>query len=267
MLKKNKKSLLVGACALAGVAVTSVGFATWVFGVENRNAQTEYKVLVDNVENDTVYLTIGKIADAKINIGESVAYSKAGDDIVGTKAGEGTTLVANAMEFKIPDIQIKIGKSVATKPTTLSINLLADDNTFNKVTLEKEDYFKRSAGDYNYVKYTRDITLDFTSGDSANMKEEGSTESYYNYKFVGSKAGSTDFVDTLKWGTFFGNADDKTNNSPVTYYNSREIITSTMNDEAKFNAKLEASSKAYEEVSAMHKALDDKTFTFKISLK
>lgn len=267
MLKKNKKSLLVGACALAGVAVTSVGFATWVFGVENRNAQTEYKVLVDNVENDTVYLTIGKIADAKINIGESVPHSKAGDYIVGTKAGEGTTLVANAMEFKIPDIQIKIGKSVATKPTTLSINLLADDNTFNKVTLEKEDYFKRSAGDYNYVKYTRDITLDFTSGDSANMKEEGSTESYYNYKFVGSKAGSTDFVDTLKWGTFFGNADDKTNNSPVTYYNSREIITSTMNDEAKFNAKLEASSKAYEEVSAMHKALDDKTFTFKISLK
>ena len=142
MLKKNKKSLLVGACALAGVTVTSVGFATWVFGVENRNAQTEFKVLVDNVENDTVYLTIGKIADAKINIGESVAHSKAGDDIIGTKAGEGTTLVANAMEFKIPDIQIKIGKSVATKPTTLSINLLADDNTFNKVTLERKIILK-----------------------------------------------------------------------------------------------------------------------------
>lgn len=266
MLKKNKKSLLVGACALAGVAVTSVGFATWVFGVENRNAQTEYKVLVDNVENDTVYLTIGKIADAKINIGESVEYSKTGDDIIGTKAGEGTTLVANAMEFKIPDIQIKIGKSVTTKPTTLSINLLAD-NTFNKVTLENEDYFKRSAGDYNYVKYTKDIPLDFTDDGSVNMKEEGSTESYYNYKFVGSKAGSTDFVDTLKWGTFFGNVDDTTNNSPVTYYNSRKIITSTMDDEAKFNAKLEASSKAYEEVSAMHKALRGQTFTFKISLK
>lgn len=267
MLKKNKKSLLVGVCALAGVAVTSVGFATWVFGIENRNAQTEYKVFVDNVENDTVYLTIGKIANAKINIGESVAHPKTGDDIIGTKAGEGTTLVANAMEFKIPDIQIKIGKSVVTKPTTLSINLLAADNTFNKVTLKHEDYFKRSAGDYNYVKYTRDITLDFTSGASANMKEEGSTESYFNYKFAGSKEGSTDFVDTLKWGTFFGNADETANNSPVTYYNSREIITESMDDEAKFNAKLEASSKAYEEVSAMHQALDGKTFIFKISLK
>lgn len=267
MLKKNKKNLLVGVCALAGVAVTTVGFATWVFGVENRNAQTEYKVLVDNVENDTVYLTIGKIADAKINIGEAIAHEKKGDNIIGTKEGEGAALVANAMEFKIPDIQIKIGKSVVTKPTTLSINLLAEDNSFNTITVGANDYFKRKVGDYNYVQYTKDIVLDFTSVTDANMKEEGSTESYYNYKFVGSKEGSTDFVDTLNWGTYFGNADSTTNNSPVTYYNSREIITTDMNDEAKFNAKLEASSKAYEEVNQMHTSLDGQTFTFKISLK
>lgn len=255
MLKRNKKNVLIGVCALAGVALTSVGFATWVVGVQNTKANTQYDVKVDDVESDTVYLTVGA-TKGSINIGESQGHKKAEGEIIGTKEGEGAQVVENAMQFSINDITLKVGNGV-TAPTKLKIELQALEA--NNVVVEKVDSFNRPKNTYHYVEYSRTVDLVYESG---NMVKDTSVvnDSYTTYKYTEKDANV--FTDTLKWGDFFGTG----NVSPVNYYNGLNVADGLTGD-ARFEKLLNASSKAHDEVKAMHTALNTATLTFLISVE
>lgn len=256
MLKRNKKNVLIGVCALAGVALTSVGFATWVVGVQNTKANTQYDVKVDNVESDTVYLTVNK-DKGSINIGESESHEKAVGEIIGTKQGEGAKLVENAMQFSINDITLKVG-NVATKPTKLKVELQALEA--NNVVVGGVDFFKREAKTYHYVEYSRTIDLVYDTG---NMVKDTSVvnDSYTTYKYTEKDAHV--FTDTLKWGDFFGTGDV----SPVNYYNGLKVTDGLTDENEKFEKLLSASSKAHDEIKAMNTALSKATLTFLISVE
>lgn len=68
---KRKNYVLIGAIGIAAVALTSVGFATWITGITQNTVTTEgISIEVDTVNNKTSYIEAAVGADEKIKIGE-----------------------------------------------------------------------------------------------------------------------------------------------------------------------------------------------------
>lgn len=267
MLKRNKKNVLIGVCALAGVALTSVGFATWVVGVTNKESKTEYNLKVDDVASDTIFLSVAN-ESGTINIGEKEAHDKSGNDIAGSKQlGE----VPNALSFEVKELKIKIGTNVAVKPKQLHLKLenTAKLNTINKVNNASNLLTKGAAKvrtestDYYYLKLT-DMVIGLTYADtasaSANMVKTGETTNGYDtyeYNANGTKV----LTGKLEWGNYFGNV------SPVEYYNN----VYKGDDTPSLDNMLTSSKNAFDEISAMKTALDanangGKKLTISVSL-
>lgn len=263
MLRKNKKNALIGICALAGVTLTSVGFATWVFGISNKDASLEYSVQVDSISSDTVYLEVGTQTQTTIKVGEKTQHTKSNKDIAGT----GATIEAykDALEFSIADITIKLGES-AIKPTKLNIELKNDTslNKINKVKAENikiktlnEKVLRNDADTYYYFSYKKEITLEFGEGKNFVEDTETTGTGYKTYKFNNTDNQNI-FKDSLNWGNFFGS----TNQSPVAFYNS--IYGSGTS--ASLDVLLSASNSAFEEASAMKNQLEDSTKKLTLSI-
>lgn len=263
MLRKNKKNALIGICALAGVALTSVGFATWIFGISNKDASLGYTVQVDDVSSDTVYLEVGKQTQTEIKVGEKTQYTKGNKDIAGT----GATIEAykDALEFSIANITIKLGEQ-ATKPTKLNIELKNETNLneINKVdstnikikTLNGKE-LRKDTETYYYFSYTNTIPLEFGEGKNFVVDTTATGTGYKTYKFNNAENKNV-FKDSLKWGNFFGDGIQ----SPVQFYNS--IYEPGTN--ASLDDLLSASNNAFEEVSAMKKQLEDSTKKLTLSV-
>lgn len=250
MLKRNKKNVLIGVCALAGVALTSVGFATWVVGVTNKESKTEYNVIVDDVASDTIFLSVAN-ESGTINIGEKEAHDKSGNDIAGSKELD---KVPNALKFEVKGLSIKIGTNVAVKPAKLHLKLenTAKLNTINKVNTASNLLTKGSTKvrgaegtDYYYLELT-DMVINLKyEGDGVNMvKAGGTTNGYDTYEYNAN--GTKVITGELRWGNYFGNV------SPVEYYNNVYKGDTTLS----LDDMLTSSKNAYDEISAMKTALD-----------
>ncbi len=255
MIKKNKKHVLIGVCALAGVALTSVGFATWVVGVRKTNEDLKLNVEVDSVQSDTKFLSAALTADAKLTIAERSEVDKTGTNkIVGTKKnGDGGIAVSeNALKFSFASITINMGKSVDTKsyPTTLTLTLdnAKVENAINKVAAsavkfeEAEVTGKRVKGEgYTYLSYEKTITLKFgeKGAEGVNMEKqtEDPTKPYFTFNLSSSL-----LEQEFAWGSLFGTAE---NTTPTAFYNSIPTTDASLDD------LLAASAKAYGEIEAM----------------
>ena len=57
-MKRNKKSKLVlfSVLGLAAISIGTVGFATWMVGVENKSETLTFTANVDNTLNESIYL-------------------------------------------------------------------------------------------------------------------------------------------------------------------------------------------------------------------
>lgn len=265
MLKRNKKNVLIGVCALAGVALTSVGFATWIVGVTNKDTSLQYNVQVDDVSSDTVYLSCNtKVGNIKI--GEKTPKTNKGKtDIAGT---DDLSSFKNALEFSIKDITLKIGTSVAenVRPNKLKLslnyenglnaaNVVTDGN--NLLTKDGSDTKVRTGTEYHYLQLQETIDLTYgTTSDAttSNMVTDDSiTNGYKTYKFT--KGAKNEYVSSLLWGNYFGNdtSEATVNKSPVTYYNALYAET----PEAKLNLDhmLKSAGEAHQEIAAMKTAL------------
>lgn len=270
MIKRNKKHILIGVCALAGVALTSVGFATWVVGVQKTNEDLKLNVEVDLVQSDTKFLSAALTAGAKLTIAERTEVDKTGTNkIVGTKKnGDGGIAVdSNALKFSFASITINMGKGVAKSnyPTELTLKLdnAKAGNAINKVASDAVKFSdedvkgKRtsSAEGYTYLSYENTITLRFgeASDASANMikQTEDETKPYFTYKLADSL-----LAQEFAWGSLFGTADGRT---PTAFYNSIPAESASLDD------LLAASAKAYAEIEAMYNVFKVKDTSLTIS--
>lgn len=265
MLKRNKKNVLIGVCALAGVALTSVGFATWIVGVTNPDASLKYNVEVDNVSSDTVYLSCDT-TEGNIKIGETTPKTNKGKtDIAGT---DDLLSFADALQFSIKDITLKIGTSVAPddRPNKLKLSLNYEDGSNaanvvtesnNLLTKDGSDAKVRTGTGYHYLQLEETIDLTYgKSGDTAKpnmVTDDVETNGYKIYKFT--KNSKNEYVSSLLWGNYFGNETSvaKDNKSPVTYYNS--LYKDTAVENLNLDHMLKSAGEAHQEISAMKVAL------------
>ena len=225
-MNKNRKSKLVlfSVIGLAAVSIGTVGFATWVVGVQKTETSLTVKALVDDTTNSSLYLD-AVASEAPVKIAEKVAYPSSGEkqpyDVITTETesspSDGITVDADALKFSFTKLQFSIGEA-ATMPTKLKIELLkgVDENVANKVSSENNKLGSslRGGTSWNYLSfdytYTLSTTLDTNLIDEnkvLKITESPETGKSYKTYVIENK------TFTFDWGSFFNSK------SPVNYYN------------------------------------------------
>ena len=207
-MNKNRKSKLVlfSVIGLAAVSIGTVGFATWMVGVQKKEETLTVNALVDNTVNSSIYLE-ASITNNKIIVAEETEYVKGGEgsratDIVfaSKKEGEAFTVNEHALEFTFSTLQFSKGDTVEF-PRQLKLELM--ESTNNTLSTEDSKVGRAGEGPWTYLQLSQTINLtsaSYTEDDTVTGK------SYKTYKL-------TQTTYSLEWGSFFGN------NSPVKYYN------------------------------------------------
>lgn len=225
---KKKKIVLTSVLALAGVSLATVGFATWVVGLDKKDDTLQVQAVVDNSTNKSVFLDASIKAENLI-IAEKTEYSKIGEnDIVKTEASStangGDAAISvneNALKFTFKTLEYFVGEG-ATAPTKMIIELVTQEGDA-KNTLTTADclmdgtIYREKKDGYTYLKLYQEIDLATKTTNDSTTKPK--TQTYIIYDV-------TQKVYSFEWGTFFGNAAQETvdgdaNLSPVKFYNTK----------------------------------------------
>lgn len=259
-MNKNKKSKIVlfSVIGLAAVSIGTVGFATWVVGVQKKTESLTVTALVDNTKNSSVYLE-AVVENSPVKVAETSIYPTAESqpkewDIVtaSTESNADITVDPNALQFKFTTLQYSYGND-ATVPSKLTIELLAgeSDNTANKVSINKVGRTGDSNSSWRYLKFTHEYTLNTSETNLAQNKLKvtdvsDSTKSFKKFT-VDNK------IFTLEWGSYFNDT------NPVSYYNSLSQKNIYENDGVtdKVSAMFTLADQAYAEIAQMKKALTE----------
>ena len=257
-MKNNKKSKIVlfSVIGLAAISIGTVGFATWMVGVEKKSDALTFTANVDNTLNESIYLE-AEASSNKIIIAEKVEHTKANTDILGAKVdsplGEGNVTVnPNALQFTFTKLKYSLGNG-ATNPTKLHLKLATatETETINACNVVTTSALtdERTGNKWSYLAYDKTFTIDGNGPDSITTTKT-SEDSYTEYDF-----GTKTF--TLNWGDFFGST------SPVKYYNTISAKEAYSDASAKFTLADNVS----KELTAMQTALKGKQLTIDVSLE
>ena len=271
---KKKKIVLTSVLALAGVSLATVGFATWVVGLQKPDDSLTVSAVVDSSENKSIYLEAVTQKDEKVIISESVVHeadAKKNEIMSAVEkkdATENVTYVnADALKFHFTTLQYSLGKAVADseKPTKLNIELLGKtENTMNFVESTgclMDEALYRTKGEYSYLKLK--TFVDLTKVENYEINPSGvTTGASYDVYVIEQK----EFK--FQWGSFFGNSADTMeaegkNQSPVTFYNSKS--STRHNDDSLKKNLFDDCENANKELKAMETALKG-NLTIKVSL-
>lgn len=263
-MKKSQKSKIVlcSILGLAAISIGSVGFATWLVGVNKTQETLKVTAIVDNSQNDSIYLDV-VVSNKKFVIAESEPNEKGDGEIVGTKANaddSGIIFNANALSFDFTTFELSVGKGVADneKPTKVTVQFNQTDNqtlnNWSATDLIKESMYtvssdgstsklgsKRIGTEYISYSHVFTLTTDFTPEDKG---------SYTLYKLNNSFKTQHFF-----WGSFFTReTESAVPQSPVNYYNG--IYSSYNNNEAaqymSGSQTFDFADKIHQEISALN---------------
>ncbi len=212
-MKRRNKILFYSISSLAIVAVATVGFSSWIVGIEQKETTTTIDVEVDNTSNETCYLNVVASSDP-VEIGEKEPHDRTGNDIIGASENDENSPISvseTAMQFSFETFELYIGNGIAVsaQKTKVDITLDSSNDAFNTVNSSANLIGRSGSETWTYLAYTASFLLT-TEGDNPNFTVEDHTSdgNYKIYKLVEGK-----MTQSLSWGTFFGKK------SPVTYYN------------------------------------------------
>ena len=267
---KTKLFLVLGASTLA---LGSIGFASWIIGVQQQEAHGNLNVQVDNASLSNIQI-IQKLTTNKVTIAEKGAVQGTQDDIIKAEAnGDGPIqLNENAFKFSFSELKVKVGEGVkeGERPTKLKIALSADPehNTANKVNSDKnlievEDTADgnenqittkgyREGQDFTYLSFT-EVSLDL------NYAQTTAKDGYYTFDLASQTANFT-----FGLGTYFTGAEG---NSVCSYYNKIYSSSNYPRNEKYFDFLSTQAGNILEELTAMKTALEaENALTIKISV-
>ena len=257
-MNKNRKSKLVlfSVIGLAAVSIGTVGFATWVVGVQKKTESLTVTASVDNTKNSSVYLE-AVVENSPVKVAETSIYPTAESqpnkwDIVTASYESGAAIAVdpNALQFKFTTLQYSYGND-ATVPSKLTIELLEgeSDNTANKVTTSKVG---RDGSSWRYLKFNHEYSLSTSEETDLAAKKLKVTEVNQDGKSF-KKFTVDNKIFTLEWGSYFNDT------NPVSYYNS--LSKTNIYDKAEVTDKVSAmftlADQAYAEIAQMKKALTE----------
>ncbi|MCI6788312.1 MAG: hypothetical protein MR606_00390 [Mollicutes bacterium] len=265
----KKKNLLIALIGLTTISLAGVGFATWVVGVTQKQVDSNLQVEVDDALNDSVFLKASFATGAKVAIAETTTVTKPNKGLVSvtdnSTSGQGLKVDINALSFEFAELKYIVGNAISADATPAYLKLELD-NTKNASNVVQADNVKLTdkkgarpvkvgegtEPELHYLQFKEYIKLDSTTTDST----PDSSSTTYTLK---------DKKFKFLWGDFFGNTTNTAadNKQPSTYYN--ELYAGVENPE--YETLLDASNKAYQELTAMKSVLTAPSNVFKITAK
>ena len=252
-MKKNKKTKLVlfSVLGLAAISIGTVGFATWVTGVDSRTASDTTKVTVDTSKNKTVIVE-AKLSESDNSLVLKEPTSSAeSTNLIKVEDGAATDLTVTFSEFRVivSDSYILNNVNFSLEGTTIE-NCLLDENKSSiyptniygtETNTNKLSYLKLGTASYS----TSELKL-LTSSDS------GYVEGYSCYTLKDSLS------YTFNWGTMFGDGSQ----TPSEYLSTCSDATTASTSVDK---KLVYIEKCNKMLKAMNKNLHNKTINLTIT--
>ena len=219
---KRKNYVLFGAIGIAAVALSSVGFATWITGMQKDNATSDIQISVDTATNDTMYLDVAlSEADNTINVTEKVA--KSDDGKLYNNSGTPADLTFTFSKFRLIYSSIYDSKNPVV---IMNVSFTKDESPASTVS-----YANGKISADSKASYLNFPTTFFASGTN-NIALRDANESE---KIAGYTVKVMDKLEIkLGWGDLFGNE------APTTHYNSQ--LTSEKTLEQKLAIMSEATS-------------------------
>ena len=263
-MKKRNKIIAFSVSTLAVLSVCTVGFATWLVGVQKNSEDVKVTATVDETNNQSVFLS-AKIAEG-IKLAEAAGTGSGGGDykIIEATQGSINTSGEDYLGFNFSELKLTMSEDdFDGKPNAIKISLpvysagTVELNKGNTVTTnEFSEHGKRenSGSPWTYVSFS-EVILDLAT----HFDEK--TSSVEGFKEYTIKTGSNDFNFT--WGTFF-DKEALENKSPVNFYNSLYTDADFKEGGAyfgkdKFDVLFKASQKATKELEAMETNLKELT--------
>ena len=248
-MKKNTKSKIVlfSVIGLAAISIGTVGFATWVTGLDKKTETVNTSITVDTASNKTCYVEAELGTDNSISLTEKTPADKSLITIEGevpetdlkiTFTKLKVIVSSQSYTFKSLDFSLEAVEA-ESKPIvgcTYETNGVAPEKLYDEVTnTDKKSYF-----DIEKKSYTASDGLSkVSSTDTANY-----VEGYDTYV-------ATNFVFTFKWGTLFEGK------RPSEYYKKAEDVTTN----------LQTSATATKVLNHMHECLSGKSVKLNITAK
>ena len=273
---KNKNTKLFLVLGTSTLALGSIGFASWIIGVQQKEATGNLDVQVDTASLSNIQI-IQKLTTNKVTIAETGALPGNDDDIIKAEANASQDVIqldANAFKFNFSELKVRVGEGVkeSDRPTKLVVELSSDPshNTANKGAssnnlIKVEDKTQtageaiveknyRTGTDFTYLNFaTKEISLNYQSV----TPEDG----YYEFDLAST---TNDYSFDL--GTYFSGA---TGNSICSYYNNIYSANDYPRNNSKyFDFLSNQAVNIHKELTAMKKALEaTKALTLKISVQ
>lgn len=271
-MNKNRKSKLVlfSVIGLAAVSIGTVGFATWVVGVQRTEVGLQLSAKVDDTQNKSIMLEAVIDTTHTFKVAETEEHKTiTNNDLVvtGNSGGENSIgFDSEAMKFQFSKLQFSCGDA-ATTPTKLTLKLATNDaNSFNTVTETANKLpAERTGTSWTYLSLDYTLTLVYDGGSkNVTAQKKGAGQSYTTYEI------NTKIFD-MHWGTFFGNESYANNNtSPLKYYNSISNKKVGESDQYVYDTPSELFTLAdniHSEISTMNSVLNNSSNTLKILVK
>lgn len=259
-LYKKNKGLLISVCAISIVALATVGFSTWILGINDPSKDIDnINVEIDTHKDRTCALEV-KTTEAKpiLKLSETVSKDITNDANTGFGYRIDETNPAK-FDIKLDYFNFAFPKTNATFDsvtftTTFTKGDIANPNTPTK------NLFERPTGiEYKYIEFVNeDIKLD--NLDSRTTSKAVGSYNYYSL----NKEEKLSF----KWGNYYTfTYNGETSNSPASYYQLQlDRINDTYKDTEKLEKQLEVLSKAKTEFEALDNALKGATIKLNITL-
>ena len=253
-LYKKNKGLLISVCAISIVALATVGFSTWILGINDPSKDIDnINVEIDTHKDRTCALEVKTKEDKPIlKLSETVSKDIQNDANTGFGYQFDQTNPAkfdielDYFNFAFPKDNATFD-SVAFTTTFTKAGVTGDPNT------PTVNEFGRPAGtEYKYIEL---VTEDIKPNNLDTKTTLTNVGDYYNYYSLNEK------IIKFRWGTYFENK------SPASYY---QLQLDKVNDKnqgtQKLEKQLEVLSKAKTEFEALDNALKGATIKLNITL-
>lgn len=236
---KRKNYVLFGAIGIAAVALSSVGFATWITGMQQTTQTGSISVTVDTASNDTLYLDVA-LKDSSISIHQKATTNNGKMYVTGNDTE--TDLSISFSKFKV---YVSSKYNPSTVKVTMGVSFLNGDAAYNSVVYTNGGIAK-AVGQDTYIT----LPSVLTGENGVSLKASTSTLEGYTVKELNDE----DLTVSFGWGTAFGGED------PVTHYNNK--IDTKVDTEEKLTVMNEATTTLNE----MNSLLNGKTIKLSFEL-
>ena len=262
-MKKRNKIIAFSVSTLAVLSVCTVGFATWLVGVQKTSEDVKVTAQVDDTKNNqSVFLSAAITEGIKLAEAAGTGSDAGQYKIIEATQGSINTVDEDYLGFEFSELKLTMSaEDFVGKPDAIKISLpvySAGTVEFNKAntvtTNEFSEHGKREGISWSYVSFS-EVILDLATYFD---EKPSSVEGFKEYTI---KTEKNDF--TFTWGTFF-DKEALENKSPVNFYNSLYTDADFKEGGAyfgkdKFDVLFKASQKATKELEAMETNLKELT--------